>query len=332
MDHGVQAIISPESDNLSILITGRSGSGKTYALKEIERNLIQDNGIVLVLNYHGSHTNIKGEKNVRWINASTDGIPMTMLTPLPKQDNTYEDIEDIAASIVDIFCNVHSLQVQQKKILCKAIKLAIQENQQGCFNEIAAIGEALHKISGETAEIVYEHFYMLFKKGRMFKGQKIIEKGYITVIDFDSYDEITQAILIELLLSCLWRYFSLKGQDAEDTLFIVLDEFQTLNIHKNSILSKFLREGRKYHLALILATQTFHNFEKESQILLQQAATRIYFHPVQNEIKYIVKNAIVKDKEDFKNLLLKLGKGECFTTGRFKVGTETIDKTIFMKF
>lgn len=321
--------IAPNSDNLNVLITGRSGSGKSYALKEIEKNLAMDNGAVLVLNYHGTHNDIKGKERVRWINALTDGIPITMLTPLPRQDGTYEDTVDVIASVVDILCSLHPLQVRQKNILRKAVRSAMCEND-AIINELSAIGKALSKIpDGET---VYECFYQIFTKGKVCKGKPIIERGCITVIDFDHYNETTQVILAELLLACLWRYFYLKGQDAEETLFVVCDEFQVFNLQKNSILSKILREGRKYHLALILATQTLSEFERSEKVVLQQAATQIYFHQAMDDVKYIAKSLSEEEKEKIKNLLLNLNKGECLAVGKFKTGAIIVDRPLLMRF
>lgn len=322
-------IIAPDSDNLNVLITGRSGSGKTYALKEIEKNIAMDNGAVLVLNHHGTHADIKGKERVRWINALTDGIPITMLTPLPRRNGTYEDMEDVIASVVDIFCSIHPLQIRQKSILREAVRYAMCKKDTS-INEISAIGEALTEIP--DGEMVFECFYQIFTKGKVCKGKPIIERGCITVIDFDHYNETTQVILAELLLECLWRYFYLKGQDAEETLFVVCDEFQVFNLRKNSILSKILREGRKYHLALILVTQTLSGFETSEKVVLQQAATQIYFHPAMDDVKYIAKSLPGEEKEKIKEILLNLNKGECLAVGKFKIGEISKYKHFLMKF
>lgn len=83
--------IAEDSDNQNLLIVGRSGSGKTYALKKIEENLAQSGGAVLVLNYHDTHSELLGNDNIYWLDAVADGIPLSLLSPITHPDGSKED-------------------------------------------------------------------------------------------------------------------------------------------------------------------------------------------------------------------------------------------------
>lgn len=323
--------LAEDSDNLSILLLGRSGSGKTYALYEIERNLASSGEAVLILNFHGTHDVLEKCQSTNWIDAYTEGIPLSFLSPVPQLGKRAEDLDDVAEAALEVFCRVSSLQVHQRAVLRKAIGCVLQRKC-AIENEILAIGEELRKDEDDSAGAVYDKFYMLFTKGQLSEGRQLVESGKVTVLDLSGYSEQVQTFFAEMVLSCIWRYFHIWGQNAKKNLFIVCDEFQVLSLHRRGILNQILREGRKFHLALLLATQTLQDLEKGERAVLQQAATQLYFHPAPNEVKEIVKNLNVDKKDTFVKMLLNLQKGECIAQGRFEVGGVCVERPIKIKF
>ena len=67
--------IAEDADNSSILVLGRSGSGKTYALQQIEKNIAEGGGMVLVLNFNSTHDflNYGENQKVKRINIRAEG-------------------------------------------------------------------------------------------------------------------------------------------------------------------------------------------------------------------------------------------------------------------
>ena len=55
------------------------------------------------------------------------------------------------------------------------------------------------------------------------------------------------------------------ADNLKDVKYVVLDEVQNLDHRQGSPLEKMLREGRKFGVSLILATQTLSNLKKEEQ-------------------------------------------------------------------
>lgn len=92
---------------------------------------------------------------------------------------------------------------------------------------------------------------------------------YFFILDLSEVDALTQVSLAELTLSSIWRnaqYGSLKL--FTENLIIVLDEFQNLSLKKDSVLRNMLREGRKFSISLVLATQTLGTSSKAILSLL----------------------------------------------------------------
>jgi len=100
---------------------------------------------------------------------------------------------------------------------------------------------------------------------------------------------------------------------------VVLDEVQNLDHRKDSPLEKFLREGRKFGISLILATQTLSNFEQQERDRLFQAAHKLFFAPADTEIKRFADilrdNFPTSSKDEWIQRLSRLQKGECLSIG-----------------
>lgn len=161
--------------------------------------------------------------------------------------------------------------------------------------------------------------------------QKNIALGRINVLDLSEIDAFTQVSLAELILSSIWRnaqFGCLKTFTSD--LIIVLDEFQNLSLKKDSILRLLLREGRKFGIHLVLATQTTSIFSKDLLALLDQSATRLYFRPAQNEAVKIAKMITHGDPKGWEKRLLDLRVGESIAIGDLCVGTLHIKRPILL--
>jgi DNA phosphorothioation-dependent restriction protein DptH len=99
---------------------------------------------------------------------------------------------------------------------------------------------------------------------------------------------------------------------------IVLDEVQNLSHRPEAPIGKILREGRKFGLAGIFATQTMSNLRADEQDQLFQAAHKLFFAPAESEVREYAKllhDVTGESVEDWRQRLLKLSKGECWSLG-----------------
>ena len=67
------------------------------------------------------------------------------------------------------------------------------------------------------------------------------------------------------------------SDENRKTWTIVIDEFQSLALERDSVLFQMLTEARKYGISLILATQTLSIFTKNELSVINQASTKLFF-------------------------------------------------------
>ena len=115
--------------------------------------------------------------------------------------------------------------------------------------------------------------------------------------------------------SVLRSIINIGGQDSK---VIVLDEVQNLDHKEGSPISKYLREGRKFGLSLILATQTMSNMKKDERDRMFNAAHKLFFKPADTELKSFAEIAALATRQRVDEWIRKLSslkKGECFSIG-----------------
>lgn len=326
--------IAEDAENLSILITGRSGTGKTEAMRAVSRGIASDGGTVVMLSFHGTQAMIGKEERIRAIDVRREGLPFPILAPAMRLDGSWEDRDDVAGEVTDIFSDVLHLGGRQKISFREAVQGAMEK--EGYLDDMRAIeGGLVRQLEDQkdkTALVVYEKFDNVFRKVGVSPKEGFPETGKITVLDLDGFSSLVQAPLADLILSALWRRCRVGGQRKEDMMFLACDEFQMLSFRQNSALNQVLREGRKFHVAVILATQTLELFEKKEEAVLLQAATQLYFHPAANETGKILDRIGAGKKDIWKRKMLGLQRGECIVSGRLRIGSAVREAPVKMSF
>lgn len=153
-----------------------------------------------------------------------------------------------------------------------------------------------------------------------------------TVLDLSGYSHSIQILLAQLVISILWRYYRIYGQRMNTGTWIVLDEFQNFPLHNGSLLAQLLREGRKYNLSLLLATQTLAAFDIPKRGLLQQAGTKLYFQQTEVDINRLAKEFSGIEAADAKSILQGLKVGECLVDGEFSIFGKTVKRALKIRF
>jgi len=131
-------------------------------------------------------------------------------------------------------------------------------------------------------------------------------------------DMYSGRLITEFILWDLYGYLQSKGKKT-DPKVIVLDEVQNLDHKEGSPLSKYLREGRKFGLSLILATQTMSNMKRDERDRMFQAEHKLFFKPADTELKAFADIAALATRQkvdDWIRKLSSLSKGECYSIGK----------------
>jgi DNA phosphorothioation-dependent restriction protein DptH len=140
---------------------------------------------------------------------------------------------------------------------------------------------------------------------------------WVQVLQLKGLARELQKLVTEFALWDLYDYACNSGSKNRP-IPVVLDEIQNLDHRSDSPIDKMLREGRKFGLSLLLATQTTSQFDQEQRDRLFQAGHKLFFKPANTEIDRfasLLSQATGTPKNDWNQRLAKLKKGECWSLG-----------------
>lgn len=336
---GKSCRISPNSPNQSVCITGLSGTGKTVRLNQLELSAMQEGATVLVLDV--SHTHVVEEifqplrksflQTSNYVNAM-EGLGLGIFSALETDQGKKESYVQVVNSAVSALSAGQRMGSRQLGALRGAV-IDVIENRNYVGNESEKLEAALSsRESDEHAAAVYQRLWTVIHCGALNPASKYLQMGKINVLDLSDTDNITQVTLVELILHTLWRKIRFAGlQRKQQKLTIVLDELQNLPLKRDSVLLDMLREGRKFGVSFMLATQSLMSFPREVWPVIGQTATRLYFRPAPGEARNVAREIDESKISVWTKILLHLGVGECLAVGEFEVGEREVKRPLILK-
>ena len=241
-----------------------------------------------------------------------------------------EDTElDIGKRVASIFESVYELGEQQVSILIDAVRQGVETHKEAMTLDKlmpileSYVGDGVHpKASASTLLSKIKPF---IEESPFATGTSIGWQGIFAdiahrcrVFQMVKIDKTTARALTEFVLWDLWTHVCSNSTEKTPHV-IVLDEVQNLDHRQGSPLEKMLREGRKFGVGLILATQTLSNLKKEEQAQLFQSGHKLFFRPADPEIgqytDFLYQMDKKHSKDSWKEILASLGKGDCLSVG-----------------
>lgn len=317
--------------NRHLLIFGASGSGKTYAIQCLLAELAKHRQNSLIVDYtdgflpeHLEDVFVaQAEQETHLV--VTDPLP---INPFQFQAQTIagkvirETPFKVASRIASVFTSVYnSIGEQQNAELINTIEagLAADENYDldELLNDLNERSDAARALANKITPFIKTKPFI---RGESDSWKAIFHQneGKVHILQLATVARDIQQLITEFTLWDLYDFASSKG-NKNLPLPIVLDEVQNLDHRKDSPLEKLLREGRKFGISLILATQTLSNFEAQEKDRLFQAAHKLFFAPADTEIKRFADilrdNFPTASKDEWIQRLSKLQKGECLSIG-----------------
>lgn len=318
--------ISQNAPNKSILITGISGSGKSWRVADIEYNIVKKNGTVIAIDYDGTHPNVP-EEFINRISAQDDGIAIRILDCMILKEAP-EELARYVSTLAEVLLSGMQTGPRQIGALREAILFALK-NRAFFLNDFEAIEEGLNIVGTNIALSVKERLWPLFRSNLFRKSSRILCEGKLNIISLAGIDSELKKVVIEIFLKALWNQTRLNK--TKKRLSIIIDEFQNISLGKRSTVLEILREGRKYDLNVILATQTMASVPKQAIPIINQAAVHLYFQPAHGEIKKLAKRIDDDCEEKIVYMLKKLKLGESLVTGTLEIGGKIISSPIIIK-
>jgi DNA phosphorothioation-dependent restriction protein DptH len=324
--------ISDSASNLHILITGMSGNGKSTATSHIGKTICGKGNKVIFLNVNDTCENALVDMEAFYvIKVKANGIPLSLLECQRLSDGKAEEPEDVSDAIVEIFSQADRMGSKQKYLLRKACIRAFLFRK-GCEDDMRCLRKAINSLENGSGDTLMAKYDTLLNRVKFNAKTDMWRTGKVTVMDFSGYQQGIQFLLAQIVLFILWRQQRFLGQQKRERIWVVADEFQNFSLRDDSVLGQILREGRKFGFSLILATQTLAFFDKKQRAILQQPATKLYFRPVEEELRRIAREFPDINPEKAKILLQGLQIGECLASGEFAFGDEKLYRTLKISF
>lgn len=345
--------------NRHLLITGKSGQGKTYAIQGLLLECSRAGIPAVIFDYTEGFTTKKlndlfkeqmgdkiKQKPIKYtkmpinpferhkvdIHEILDDDVLSTLREEEIREISMEDAVAVSTRLADILTHVYDFGPQQYSAIYTACKSGLEKYKEDMNFEY--FRQELENINSKEATSVLRKITPfldtdIFRtKATMDWGDMLYNKGMVTVIQLTQIPRDMQIAVTEFILWDMWYYSVLNGEE-KNPFIVVLDEAQNLDFGEKSAANKILTEGRKFGWSGWFATQFLKGRLKEDEIgRLQQASQRIYFRPPDNEIVSMAQS-IDQDKShtsEWVNRLNNLNKGECIVSGDSIFGSGTQKK------
>jgi DNA phosphorothioation-dependent restriction protein DptH len=326
----------PELENRHMLIFGGSGSGKTYAIQCLLLELAKQGQHAAIIDYTDGF--LPSHLDPVFVERTSPTTHVLVRQPFPI--NPFQRLareepgigmlldqpHNVASRVSDVFCSVYDVGDVQRAALAKHIELGLTNGGDFGLEELLASlsddKDAPPTLALKIAELVKQKpFANSGESGwhHLFEGLKPIHILQLTNLSKD-----IQRLIAEFALWDFFAYASRHG-GKDRPLPIVLDEVQNLDHRTDRALDKLLREGRKFGVGMVLATQTISNFNKEQRSRLFQSGHKLFFKPAETErrefAQILADVAVGRSRDDWIAELAKLGKGECWSIGPRRIAS-----------
>jgi len=331
----------PESGitNPHTLILGESGVGKTETIKCLIAELAQKGFNSIVFDYgQGFSVEHSSEKfnrfaRVNEFHVNKDGVNINPFQMFPTD---LHGPLNVAQRIADSFQRIYTqIGIQQHAVLRNAIiqlmddyEITITEQNtwnnplpwfNGLMNTLNRLAEDRDNPQRKIAASLSSHISTVFlfdifrDNGVNISWNDILNtNGRTHIIQLKGLERSLEKVVTELMLWNLIGYVESMGP-GPIKLFIVLDEAHKLSIDEGSPVEKLLREGRKFGLGIMLASQEVEDFSK---VAFSNTATKLIFRNTDDNsvlTRLINKNMTGSNSFDqIRNTMPKLKKGHAY--------------------
>jgi DNA phosphorothioation-dependent restriction protein DptH len=335
--------------NPHVLILGESGTGKTYSISCLTAELAQAGVVSIVFDYgQGFSPQTLADEFVDATNpvelhAGRDGVNINPLQIFPTD---LHGPVNVAQRVADTFARVYKkIGIQQHSILRQAVldvmadAQILQNEPESWASDLPAFGEIQVKLNdyagnnqngqARFAATAASHVSTLFvfntfrPNGQRLSWPDMLgARNRVVVIQLKGLEHSLERAVTEFMLWNLIGYIEAMGPGPL-RCFVVLDEAHKLSFDRGSPVEKLLREGRKFGLGLILASQQPEDF---SPVAFANTATKVVFQvgdersSISRQLHRKIKNA--HSFGEIYQLITKLPRGYAY------VVTENIGRVV----
>ncbi|MFJ7850010.1 DNA phosphorothioation-dependent restriction protein DptH [Peribacillus sp. NPDC097206] len=322
--------------NRHLLISGKSGQGKTYFMQCLLLEKAKLGIPSIVIDYtEGFLPNQLEPEFVEYLGDKlkqkivySDKLPIN-----PFQRNVRdiggiqlpESNTDVAERIKSVFSAVYkSLGIQQQNAIYEAVLKGLERYDTKL--SLSHLKGLLEEEGTNYAKTALSQIRPLidrdpFSVEDVINWSDIIESdGEVYIIQLTAFPRDVQLIITEFILWDLWNY-SVRFGNKNKPMPVIMDEAQNLDHTEKSPSARILTEGRKFGWSAWYATQFLKSqLDTDELARLQNSAQKVYFAPPEQELSNIA-GSLSKDAQEKKfweNKLSSLKKGQCIVHGPVK--------------
>jgi len=324
----------PQLANRHLIIFGSPGFGKTYGIQCLLAEMAHQNLHSLIIDYTNGFLpdQLEGKFN-DLTNPKSHFVyhEKLPLNPFHKQEQIIdaslpafeEKPFDVATRVAKIFKSVFdSMGEQQFATLVRTLESGVNIDSNYTFEKVIQGLKGEGSSYGETLANKLEPFIKAepFRENCDSSWNEMLNssESLVNVIQLLGYSSDIQRLITEFVLWDLYDYARRTG-NKHRPIPIVLDEIHNLDHSPDSPIDKMIREGRKFGLSMMLATQDIEKFSNEERSRLFMAGHKLFFKPADSEIKKFAELLSVKDirisKNEWSERLSNLKKGQCWSLG-----------------
>ena len=282
------------SANPHVLVLGESGFGKTYAVSCMLTELAQRRIPSIVFDYsQGFSLDSSPREFLQFgkpeeLDAGRNGVN---INPLQGYPFDVHGPVSIAQRVADTFRRVYSgIGIQQHAMLRQAVLDVLPDSEPEKREDVPPFLNLQHQLEScakdpgypnrRLAATVASHISTVFvfntfrSNGQDLQwGDMLRSNGRVFVVKLKGLEHSLEKAVTEFLL---WNFIGYVESLGPGPLrcFVVLDEAHKLSFDNGSPAEKLLREGRKFGLGLVLASQQPDDF---SSVAFANTATKLVF-------------------------------------------------------
>ncbi len=321
------SIDNKQLTNEHLIVTGRSGGGKTYGLKNL---IIQraNQEMVIIPDTSDSFDSITAvkERKVKVIDVYYEGIGIKPLEPHYFDESHKEKWADVAMRFSSVMSSIYRLGITQQSFLYQALKECV--GIEGSTNEkLLKVHKFLSEKGGDSvvnlrAKLEYLTDLHVFSDRDDFANDCFVGGG-IVLLKLSHFPTPVKRLITELLLWEIWKKFQVSIE-KENRVTIILDECQTLDFSSQAPTTKILTEGRKFGISCWLATQFLKgNFSEATINRLEQADMKLYFRPTENDLKHVAEILDYPSRKKWVEVLKQLKVGEFVLFAPYRINEKS---------
>lgn len=315
--------------NRHLLISGKSGQGKTYFMQCLLLEKSKQGIPSIVIDYTEGF--LPDQLEEEFIGAMGSKLRHRIvyneklpINPFKGSKRIIGGIEmpeshtDIAERIKSVFSSVYkTLGIQQLNAIYDAILKGLETyGEQMDLPKLKTVLEQENSNYAKTALLQIRPLIDRnpFSSNNMNWDEIVESDGEVLIIQLTAYPREVQLIITEFILWDLWNY-SIRHGNKNRPMPVIMDEAQNLDHRDGSPSARILTEGRKFGWSAWYATQFLKSQLSADELArLQNASEKIYFSPPEQEITTIAASLASHDPAERKKWearLSSLRKGQC---------------------